>query len=89
MRFSHHAWWLYLALMAPVSVAYLAGPLNTGPVFNVIGFSGCAAIVVGVRIHRPAARRAWYLLALGQFLFVAGDVIAIGGAGRTCHAQPG
>ncbi len=76
MRFSRHAWWLYLALMAPVSVAYLAGPLNAGPVFNVIGFSACAAIVVGVRIHRPAARRAWYLLALGQFLFVTGDVIA-------------
>jgi diguanylate cyclase (GGDEF)-like protein/PAS domain S-box-containing protein len=76
MRFSRHAWWLYLALMAPVSVAYLAGPLNAGPVFNVIGFSGCAAIVVGIRIHRPTARRAWYLLALGQFLFVSGDVIA-------------
>jgi hypothetical protein len=32
------------------------GPLNSGPVFNAIGFSGCAAIVVGVRLHRPATR---------------------------------
>jgi diguanylate cyclase (GGDEF)-like protein/PAS domain S-box-containing protein len=73
---SRHAWWLYLALMAPVAVAYLAGPLNAGPVFNLIGFSACIAILLGVRINRPAARWPWYLIALGQFLFVTGDVLA-------------
>src|SRR5579862_7952057 len=76
MRFSRHAWWLYLAVMAPVAVAYLAGPLNAGPVFNAIGFSGVAAVVIGVRMHRPAARVAWYLIALGLALFIAGDVLA-------------
>jgi hypothetical protein len=45
------AWWVYLALMAPIGVAYLAGPLKAGPVFNVIGFSAVIAIVVGVRMH--------------------------------------
>jgi hypothetical protein len=76
MRRSRHAWWLYLALMTPVAVAYLAGPLNAGPVFNLIGFSAGVAIILGVRIHRPAARWPWYLIALGQFLFVTGDVLA-------------
>jgi diguanylate cyclase (GGDEF)-like protein/PAS domain S-box-containing protein len=76
MRVSRHAWWLYLAVMAAISVAYLAGPLKAGPVFNAIGFSACIAIVAGVRIHRPAARWAWYLIALGQALLVAGDVLA-------------
>jgi diguanylate cyclase (GGDEF)-like protein/PAS domain S-box-containing protein len=76
MRFSRHAWWLYLALIAPIAVAYLAGPLNTGPVFNAIGLSACVAIVVGVRRHKPAARLSWYLIALGQAFFVAGDVLA-------------
>jgi diguanylate cyclase (GGDEF)-like protein/PAS domain S-box-containing protein len=76
MRFSRHAWWLYLAVMAPITVAYLAGPLNSGPIFNVIGFSACIAIVVGVRRHKPGARAAWYLIALGQALFAAGDVVA-------------
>ena len=76
MRFSRHAWWLYLAVMVPIAVAYLAGPLNAGPVFNAIGFSGVVAIVAGVRMHRPAARWAWYLIALGLALFVAGDVLA-------------
>ncbi len=76
MRFSRHAWWLYLALMAPITLGYLAGPLNAGPVFNAIGFCSCIAIVVGVRTHKPAARVAWYLIALGQAFFAAGDVLA-------------
>jgi diguanylate cyclase (GGDEF)-like protein/PAS domain S-box-containing protein len=76
MRFSRHAWWLYLALMAPITVAYLAGPLNHGPVFNAIGFGACIAIVVGVRTHKPAARLPWYLIALGTAFLAAGDVLA-------------
>jgi diguanylate cyclase (GGDEF)-like protein/PAS domain S-box-containing protein len=73
---SRRAWWVYLALMAPIGVAYLAGPLKAGPVFNVIGFSAVIAIVVGVRMHKATARLAWYLIALGQAFFVAGDALS-------------
>ncbi len=76
MRFSRYAWWLYLALMAPITVAYLAGPLNAGPVYNAIGFGACIAMVVGVHTHKPAARLPWYLIALGTAFFAAGDVLA-------------
>jgi PAS domain S-box-containing protein len=76
MRLSRHAWWLYLMVMVPISVAYLAGPLNAGPVFNVVGFSSCIAILTGVAVHRSDARWAWYLIALGLALFVTGDVLA-------------
>ncbi len=76
MRLSQRGWWLYLAVMTPVSVAYLAGPLNAGPVFNAIGVSAVLAIVIGVRRHRPSPRLPWYLIALAQSLFVAGDVLA-------------
>ena len=76
MRLPRHAWWLYLALIAPVTAVYLAGPLNYAPVYNAIGFSACIAMVVGVRAHRPAARWAWYVLAIGQALAVTGDVLA-------------
>jgi CheY-like chemotaxis protein len=31
MRVWRHAWWLYLALIAPLTAAYLAGLLNDGP----------------------------------------------------------
>ena len=51
---SRNAWWLYLALAAPVTAGYLAGPFHTGPVYNAIGFSAIPAIVVGVRMHRPS-----------------------------------
>src|SRR5438132_12376750 len=70
-------WWLYPALATPLAIAYLVGPgfVNSGPVFNVIGLSASVAIVLGVRRHRPVAPWSWYLLALGQALFVAGDVV--------------
>jgi signal transduction histidine kinase len=72
------AWWVYLLLLAPVVGLYLLGPalVNSGPVFNAIGFSGVVAIIVGVRLHRPRAALAWYLFAAGQALFIGGDVLA-------------
>jgi diguanylate cyclase (GGDEF)-like protein/PAS domain S-box-containing protein len=76
MRFSRRVWWLYLVLMLPIAVLYLAGPLKVGPVFNVIGFSAVIAIVAGVHTHKPAAWLAWYLIAAGQAFFVAGDVLS-------------
>jgi len=50
-------------------------PLKIGLVFNVIAFSSPVVIVVAVRTWRPEQRLPWYLFALGQTLFVAGDVI--------------
>ena len=89
MRFSRHAWWLYLMVMAPIAVAYLAGPLNAGPVFNVIGFSASIAIVVGVRVHKPAARLPWYLLALAQVFFRRGECrLQLQGVVRQGAANP-
>jgi signal transduction histidine kinase len=72
------AWWLFLVVMAPIVCVYLFGPaaFNAGPVFNGIGLSAVAAIVVGVRLHRPSTKAAWYLIALGLALFVTGDVFA-------------
>ena len=50
-------------------------PLKIGLVFNVIAFSSPVVIVIAVRTWRPEHRLPWYLFALGQTLFVAGDVI--------------
>ena len=47
---------------------------GSGPLINAIGLSGVVAIVVGIRLHKPRARVAWWLFAAGQFLFVSGDV---------------
>ena len=57
--------------------AYLAVPeLQVGWFFNVISLSAVAAILVGVRVHRPRHVVPWYLFAVAQFLFAGGDVIA-------------
>ncbi len=71
------AWWVFLLVMAPVVGLYLFGPapFSDGPVFNAIGLSAAAAIIAGVRLHRPSSKAAWYLIALGMALFVAGDVV--------------
>jgi diguanylate cyclase (GGDEF)-like protein len=71
------SWWVFLALGIAVLCAYLAMPAGTARdvVYILIGLACGVAMVVGVRLHRPARPMAWYLMALGQFSSVAGDVV--------------
>jgi diguanylate cyclase (GGDEF)-like protein/PAS domain S-box-containing protein len=70
------AWILYLCAGVAALLAYLFVPgLRQGWVFNVIAGSSPLAIVIAVRMWKPQIRAPWYLFALGQTLFVAGDVI--------------
>jgi diguanylate cyclase (GGDEF)-like protein/PAS domain S-box-containing protein len=81
-RLVANAWWLYLGAMALLTAAYvvahLSGPhwLNSGPVYNLIGGSTVIAIVLGARQHSPRMRLPWHLLAIGQGLFLASNIIA-------------
>ena len=69
-------WLVYLGAGAVVLAGYLfIHSIRVGPLFNLVGLSGAVAIVVAVRMHRPQQRLAWYLVAIGQVLFVGGDVI--------------
>ena len=76
------AWWIYLTAMLGLSCAYvlahLTGPgwLNSGPVYNLIGGSTIVAIVLGCRLNRPSPRLPWYLLAIGQTLFLLSNILA-------------
>src|SRR3978361_152863 len=67
---------LYIAAVGALAVAYLAGPLNKGPVMNLIGASAVVAIVVGARRTRREPRLRWCLWACVQALFVRGDVLS-------------
>jgi signal transduction histidine kinase len=75
-------WLLFLGWMAALTAAYatahVVGPhwLNSGAVFNLVGLSAVAAILVGARSNPPGRRLPWYLFALGQAFFVLGDVLA-------------
>ena len=70
------AWRLYLGTGALATGAYFLLSPGAGAVLNVVvGASAAAAILGGVRWHRPARRLAWWLIAAAQGLFVAGDAL--------------
>jgi hypothetical protein len=70
-------WWaIYLAAGATLVLAYFLVPaLHASVFFNLVCLSSPIAILVGIRIHRPAKRLPWFLFATGQALFVAGDIV--------------
>jgi diguanylate cyclase len=79
---SRVGWWVYILVVALLTGAYLLahflGPawLNSGPVYNLIGASAVAVLLVGARRCAPQRRLPWQLFALGQGLFVVGDILA-------------
>lgn len=72
------AWGAYLLLGGAAIAAYFGlglAPLAQNVLYDAIGLSAVAAIVIGIRLQRPRAAGAWYLIAAGQLLFVAGDIV--------------
>src|SRR5919106_5380724 len=70
------AWFLYPIGGVAALLAFLFLPgFRQGWLFNMIAVSSPIAIVIAVRMWKPEVRAPWYLFALGQALFVAGDVI--------------
>ncbi|MDE3134393.1 MAG: EAL domain-containing protein [Acidobacteriota bacterium] len=68
--------WAFLGLGAAAAGAYLfVPPLAGSPLLmNGIGLYGLLGLVAGVRSRRPPARLAWWLIATGVGLFLAGDI---------------
>jgi diguanylate cyclase (GGDEF)-like protein/PAS domain S-box-containing protein len=66
----------FLAAGVLVLCLYLWVPpfQGSGPVINVLGFAPVAAILAGIRMHRPASRLPWLLFAAGFALFWLGDL---------------
>jgi diguanylate cyclase (GGDEF)-like protein/PAS domain S-box-containing protein len=71
-----HVWIWYLAFTGGLAGLYLFAPplAGNGPLINAIGLSSPIAIAIGIRIHKPRAVGAWWLFAIGQFLFFMGDL---------------
>jgi signal transduction histidine kinase len=70
------SWKVFGAIGLALIGAYFVIPqvVVQNVLYEVIGTLGVVGILVGVRIHRPARRRPWYLLATGAGLLVLGDV---------------
>ncbi|MDX6560360.1 MAG: hypothetical protein QOD65_174 [Gaiellales bacterium] len=71
-----HVWAIYLAVAVLASAVYLVAPgvRGSAPLFDLISGSSVIAILVGIRIHRPAAPWPWRWFAMGQALFFLGDL---------------
>jgi diguanylate cyclase (GGDEF)-like protein/PAS domain S-box-containing protein len=77
------AWLAYLAGGGLLAAGYFflpaLTPLPTAAarvvVYTLVGLSSVAAILVGVRRHRPASPLVWYLLAAGRLCYVVADVL--------------
>lgn len=70
--------WLWLVVLLGGSVAIGAYFLAPGPGSRELGYlgigtAGTVCVLLGIRLHRPANRAAWLLLAGGNFCFVLGD----------------
>jgi diguanylate cyclase (GGDEF)-like protein/PAS domain S-box-containing protein len=71
------------------AAAYISPSLqNSGLFFTVLAGSSVVAILVGLFLHRPHRRLAWYLFATGESLFITGDVITYNYSGLFHHALP-
>ena len=81
-RVTGRLWWLYIAAGLPVIGVYFALPVNgSSPeqiakviLYISVSASAAAAIVVGVRRHRPAQQLPWALLLASLLVYFAGDV---------------
>jgi diguanylate cyclase (GGDEF)-like protein/PAS domain S-box-containing protein len=71
----NRAWFVYLvAAASAIAVYYATG--HSSYLFNAIGLSSPLLILVAARLHEPERRGPWYLFALGQFVFIGGDVFS-------------
>jgi PAS domain S-box-containing protein len=68
-------WYVGVAVLGGLAYYFFPPVAKSGPFFNVLGLSSVIAILVGVRIHRPASKLPWILFAVGLTLFISGDFI--------------
>ncbi|WP_433717251.1 putative bifunctional diguanylate cyclase/phosphodiesterase [Actinoplanes sp. CA-051413] len=61
--------------LAVLTAVYYLWPSLHVFTWGLIGLSGAAAIVLGVRAHRPSRALPWYLLSVALIFFVGGDIM--------------
>ncbi|MGC0335746.1 diguanylate cyclase (GGDEF)-like protein/PAS domain S-box-containing protein [Streptomyces sp. SLBN-8D4] len=64
---------VHVTLVAVATVVYMTVPGARTPVWAVIGLTGVCAVLVGIRLYRPAHRWPWWALAAGLLTFITGD----------------
>jgi hypothetical protein len=67
----------YAAWMAALIIAHYTVPGGGAMTWALIGFTGVAAMVVGVVRYRPSRKLPWLVLALSNLCALAGQIIAL------------
>ena len=70
MRFAHAC---FVVWIAALTVLFYAVPRWSMFTWAAIGLSGAAAVLLGIRLHRPTSKLPWLLLAGVLVSFTAGD----------------
>jgi diguanylate cyclase (GGDEF)-like protein/PAS domain S-box-containing protein len=83
----YRAWYIYPVVAAVATAVYFASGHHPW-MFNVIGLSSPVLILVAIAMWKPEHKAPWLLFALGQFLFISGDVVAYNYA-EFHHLAPG
>ncbi|MFJ6995086.1 EAL domain-containing protein [Streptomyces sp. NPDC003090] len=73
MQLAHRLTAGYIALVALCTAVYLALPAGRPFTWAAVGLLATAAVLTGVRVHRPGRRWPWFLSAAAVLLFSAGD----------------
>ena len=68
-------WYLVVGTLATAPIVVIPDSWWYTAWYDLVGLSAVAAILVGVRRNRPRSRVTWWLLAVGQLLFVVGDLL--------------
>ena len=70
-------WWICLLCSLIGIIAYQLTPTGIArdAIYQAFGLASAAAIVIGVRLHRPVRRVPWYLMAAGQLLWSIADAV--------------
>jgi diguanylate cyclase (GGDEF)-like protein len=68
-------WYLLVGALATLPIVAIPDSWWYTAWYDTIGLSAVAAILIGVRANRPGMRLTWWLLAVGQLLFVVGDLL--------------
>ena len=65
----------YVAFVSLAAAAYFWLPGADTVAWPLNAFVAAAIVLLGTRLHRPKARRSWYLIAVGHVSFILGDIL--------------
>jgi diguanylate cyclase (GGDEF)-like protein len=68
-------WYLLIGALATLPIVVIPDSWWYTAWYDGIGLSAVVAILVGVHTNRPPTRVTWWFLAVGQLLFVVGDLL--------------